>query len=133
LTCADEADDDVTTTPEERDTQASGAAPTSDGGAESGPALDSPRRDPYQVLAKHLLKARAVWTIPVIVGAIVLVLATVFYVGSVVNPIGHLRGLPVSIVNEDAGATIGPRHVDLGAQLQSGLSGSRTVSTMLMA
>jgi hypothetical protein len=72
-----------------------------------------------------------VWAIPVIVGSILLVLVTVFYVGSVVNPVGHLRGLPVSIVNEDAGASVGPRHVDLGAQLQSGLTSSRTVSTLL--
>jgi YhgE/Pip-like protein len=83
------------------------------------------------VRAKHLLKARGVWAIPVISGSIVLVLVTVFYVGSVVDPVGHLRGLPVSIVNEDAGASVGLRHVDLGAQLQSGLTSSRTVSNLL--
>ena len=66
-----------------------------------------------------------------IVGSIVLVLITVLYIGSAVNPVAHLRGLPVSIVNEDVGATIGPRHVNFGAQLQSGLIGSRTVSTQL--
>jgi YhgE/Pip-like protein len=71
------------------------------------------------------------WTIPVIVGPIVLVLITVFYIGSVVNPVAHLRGLPVSIVNEDAGATIGPRHLNFGAQLQSGLIDSSAVSTLL--
>jgi len=78
-----------------------------------------------------LLKARGVWMIPVIVGSIMLVLITVFYIGSIVNPVGHLRGLPVSIVNEDAGARIGARHVDLGAQLESGLTASPTVSTLL--
>jgi hypothetical protein len=31
------------------------------------------------------------WTIPVIVGPIVLVLITVFYIGSVVNPVAHPR------------------------------------------
>jgi uncharacterized phage infection (PIP) family protein YhgE len=71
------------------------------------------------------------WAIPVIVGPIVLVLITVFYIGSVVNPVAHLRGLPVSIVNEDAGATIGPRHLNFGAQLQSGLIDSSAVSTLL--
>lgn len=81
--------------------------------------------------AKHLLKARALWTIPVIVGSILLVLMTIFYVGSVVNPVGHLHGLPVSIVNEDSGASVGQRHVDLGAQLQSGLKSSRAVSRLL--
>jgi YhgE/Pip-like protein len=77
------------------------------------------------------LRVRGIWAIPVIVGSIVLVLITVLYIGSAVNPVAHLRGLPVSIVNEDVGATIGPRHVNFGAQLQSGLIGSRTVSTQL--
>jgi hypothetical protein len=45
--------------------------------------------------------------------------------------VGHLRGLPVALVNEDAGATIGSRHIELGGQLQSGLTRSRTVSRLL--
>ena len=81
--------------------------------------------------ARHLLKVRALWAIPVIVGSIVVVLMTVFYIGSVVNPIRHLRGLPVSVVNDDAGATIGSRHVDFGTQLETGLTRSHTVSTLL--
>ena len=48
-----------------------------------------------------------------------------------VSPVGHLRGLPVSIVNEDAGASTATGRVDLGAELESGLTGSRTVSTLL--
>jgi len=119
------------TAPEQPDRPAPGAAPTSDRGGKPQPAPDGGSRDPYQVRAKHLLRARGVWTIPVIVGSIVLVLITVLYIGSVVDPVAHLRGLPVSIVNEDAGASIGPRHVNFGAELQSGLIGSRTVSTLL--
>jgi YhgE/Pip-like protein len=109
----------------------SGDAPSSDGGGETRLAPHSTGRDPYQVRAKGLLKMRALWAIPVIAGSILMVLVTVIYIGSVVNPVGHLRGLPVSIVNDDAGGTIGARHVDFGAQLQSGLSGSRAVSTLL--
>ena len=93
--------------PEERDTPGSGATPSSDGGGETQPAPDSARRDPYQVRAKGLLKMRALWAIPVIAGPILMVLVSVIYIGSVVNPVGHLRGLPVSIVNDDAGATTG--------------------------
>lgn len=87
--------------------------------------------DPYQVQAKHLLKVRAIWAIPAIVGSVLIVLITGFYIGSVVDPLAHLHGLPVSIVNEDTGAAIGGRQVDFGAQLQSGLTGSRTVSRLL--
>jgi YhgE/Pip-like protein len=96
---------------------------------------DTPRTeeqpDPYQVRAKDLLTVRAIWAIPLIVGSVLIVLITGFYIGSVVDPVAHLHGLPVSVVNEDAGATIGGRQVDLGAQLQSGLIGSRTVSRLL--
>ena len=119
------------TGPEERDTPGSGAGPSSDSGGETQLAPDSAGRDPYRVRAKALLKIPALWAIPVIVGSVLMVLVTVVYIGSVVNPVGHLRGLPVSIVNDDAGATIGPRRVDFGAQLQSGLTGSRAVSTLL--
>lgn len=69
--------------------------------------------------------------IPVILSSIVVVLMTGFYISSVINPVGHLRGLPVSIVNEDAGARIGPRHVQFGAQLQSGLIAAPEVSKPL--
>jgi YhgE/Pip-like protein len=86
---------------------------------------------PFQVQARQLLKVRALWAIPVIVGSIVVVLMTMFYVGSVVNPVRHLRGLPVSVVNNDAGATIGSQHVDFGTQLETGLTRSHTVSTLL--
>lgn len=117
--------------PDQRDTPGSGAAPSSDGEGETRLAPHSGGHDPYQVRAKNLLRMRALWAIPVIVGSILMVLVTVIYIGSVVNPVGHLRGLPVSIVNDDAGATIGTRHVDFGAQLQSGLTSSRAVSTLL--
>jgi YhgE/Pip-like protein len=116
---------------DQRDTPDSGVPPVSEGGHDVQPPKQDRPADPYPVRAKHLLKARRIWTIPVIVGSIMLALITVFYVGSVVDPLAHLRGLPVSIVNQDDGASIGLQHVDLGAQLQSGLNGSRTVSTLL--
>lgn len=81
--------------------------------------------------AKHLLKVRSLWAIPAIVSSILILLITLFYIGSVVNPVAHLRGLPVSIVNDDAGATIGAEHVNFGTRLQAGLTGSRTVSALL--
>lgn len=126
------------TEPNQREPQDSQAARGAEGSDRAHPGTEGPvptpagaPADPYPVRAKDLLKVRGLWTIPVIVGGIVLVLVTVFYVGSVVDPLAHLRGLPVSIVNEDAGASVGARRVDLGAQLQSGLTGSRTVSTLL--
>jgi hypothetical protein len=40
----------------------------------------------FPVRAHHLLKARAVWIFPLILGSVVVVLVTAFYVGSVVDP-----------------------------------------------
>lgn len=83
------------------------------------------------VRARQLLKTRAVWISPLIVTSIVVVLITAFYIGSVVNPAGHLHGLPVAIVNQDRGATIGTQRVDFGQQVQAGLSRSPSIAYLL--
>src|SRR5262245_34735410 len=56
---------------------------------------------------------------------------TVLYIWSVVNPLAHLRGLPVAIVNQDRGATIGSQRLDRGTQVQSGLLGAPAVRQWL--
>jgi ABC-type multidrug transport system permease subunit len=61
-------------------------------------------------------------------GAIFVALLTTFYIGSVVNPLGNLHGLPVGVVNQDRGAVIGTRRIDIGQSLQRGLSRSPAVS-----
>jgi YhgE/Pip-like protein len=85
----------------------------------------SPRRwsDPFKV--------RSVWVPPVILVAILIVVMTLVYFGSVVNPTGHLRGLSVAVVNQDAGADIGGQRVDLGRQVAAGLIASPAVSSRL--
>ena len=84
------------------------------------------------VRVRRLLKTRAVWISPFIVGSIVVVLVvTAFYIGSVVNPAGHLHGLPVAIVNQDRGATTDTQRVDFGQQVQAGLSRSPSVTDPL--
>ena len=60
-----------------------------------------------------------------------MVLITAFYIGSVVDPLAHLQGLPVAVVNQDRGAVIGTRQVKIGQQVQRGLSGSTAVSGRL--
>ena len=77
------------------------------------------------------LKVRSVWMPAVALVAILIVVMTLVYFGSVVNPTGHLRGLPVAVVNQDVGATIGGERVDFGRQLAAGLIGSPAVSSRL--
>jgi YhgE/Pip-like protein len=56
---------------------------------------------------------------------------TALYIGSVVNPLAHLRGLPVAVVNQDRGATVGSQHLEAGRQVQADLLASPVVSSRL--
>ena len=64
--------------------------------------------------------------------AVVLIgLMTLFYVGSVVDPVEHLSGLPVLVVNEDSGSTVGTQQVSIGKQVVAALMTTSAVSTRL--
>jgi YhgE/Pip-like protein len=76
-------------------------------------------------------KVRSVWVPPVVVVTVLIVVMTLVYFGSVVNPAGHLHGLPVAVVNQDAGANVAGRQVNFGQQIASGLIGSPAVSSRL--
>jgi len=76
-------------------------------------------------------QAPRVWIPPLILVAALVFVMTLVYFGSVVDPAGHLHGLPVGIVDEDTGATIGSRHIDLGQQVAGALEGTHAVSSRL--
>ncbi|MGO9973693.1 MAG: YhgE/Pip domain-containing protein [Solirubrobacteraceae bacterium] len=76
-------------------------------------------------------KAPSVWGPPMILISALVFVMTLVYLGSVVNPAGHLNGLPVGIVNADTGATVGSRHVDLGGTVAAALERSPAVSSRL--
>jgi YhgE/Pip-like protein len=88
-------------------------------------------RRAFPIQAKDLLKVRALWILPLILGSAVVVLITAFYIGSVVDPLANLHGLPVEVVNQDHGAMIGTRQINIGQQVQRGLSGSTVISGKL--
>ena len=54
------------------------------------------------VQARHLLRVRAVWVIPLVVASVVVAVMTTLYISSVVNPLAHLQGLPVAVVNQSS-------------------------------
>ena len=83
------------------------------------------------VRAGKLLRIRAVWAIPLILGSIVIAVMTAIYISAVADPVSHLRGLPVGLVNQDQGATIKSQHIDIGAQIASALQASPAVSDPL--
>jgi YhgE/Pip-like protein len=92
---------------------------------------EEPERPAFPVRARQLLKVPATWIFPLIVGSVVVVLITTFYIGSIVDPLDHLHGLPVAVVNEDRAVTIGGHRIDIGQQVQRGLSQSPAVSSRL--
>jgi YhgE/Pip-like protein len=100
----------------------------------AGSSATTRRRTPdprLPVRARQLLRVRTIWLAPLIVGSLVIAIMTALYIGSVVNPLAHLRGLPVAVVNEDQGATAGSQHLALGQQVQAGLQASPSVSGWL--
>jgi YhgE/Pip-like protein len=100
----------------------------------AGSSAPARRRTPdprLPVRARDLLRVRAIWVIPLVLASVVVAVMTTLYMWSVVNPLAHLRGLPVAVVNQDLGATVGSRHLQLGQQVQAGLLASPAVSGRL--
>ena len=83
------------------------------------------------VRARHLLRVRAIWAIPVVLASVIVAVMTALYISSVVNPLAHLRGLPVAVVNQDRGAMAGSQYLQIGQQVQAGLLASPAVSGRL--
>ncbi len=75
-----------------------------------------------------VLRVPRLWVITLVVASVMVGLITTFYIASVVDPLAHLNGLPVVVVNEDAGATVGGQHINIGRQVESGLMASPVIS-----
>jgi YhgE/Pip-like protein len=78
-----------------------------------------------------VLRVRRLWVITLIISSVMVGLITTFYIASVVDPIAHLRDLPVVVVNEDNGVVIGPQRLNIGHQVEMGLTASHVVSSHL--
>src|SRR5262249_6487940 len=83
------------------------------------------------VRATEVLRARRIWIGPVIVTAVFAAAIAAVYIGSVVNPTGHLHGLPVRIVDQDSGAVVDGRHLNVGASLTGALLHAPAVTDRL--
>jgi YhgE/Pip-like protein len=99
--------------------------PDQEEGAQPRPPVGKPVR------AGTILRLPGIWIGPLVITAVLIALIAVIYIGSVVNPTGHLHGLPVMVVNRDAGATVHGRRVDLGAQIVDALQHASPVTSKL--
>ena len=94
----------------------------------------APPRPPAgeSVRAGAILRLPGIWIGPLVITAVLIALIALIYIGSVVNPAGHLHGLPVMVVNQDAGATVHGRRVDLGDQIVEALQQSPAASKLAL-
>jgi len=97
------------------------------------PDQPDPAREPLlpQVRPRMVLRVPKVWLLPLVVPAVMVALVTSIYIGSVINPTGHLGGLPVQIVDLDTGAVTPTGRVVLGQNMVHALVGSTAVSSRL--
>src|SRR5687768_15468977 len=65
----------------------------------------------------RVLRARPLWITSGVITGVLAVLFTVFYVGANIDPVDHLKNLPVGLVNADEGADVDARQVNLGEQI----------------
>jgi YhgE/Pip-like protein len=80
------------------------------------------------VRASQVLRQKKIWIAPILLAAVFTAVMATVYFGSVVNPTGHLHGLPVMIVNQDAGAVVDGQHQDVGGSLTSALEHTSVVT-----
>jgi YhgE/Pip-like protein len=106
------------------------SGPSEDGGVQR-PDHEAAAQPPRPVRAGRILRLRGVWIAPLVITAVLIALITVIYVGALVNPTGHLHGLPVLVVNRDAGATVHGQRVDIGAQIVDALQHASPVTSKL--
>jgi len=83
------------------------------------------------VRASQILRVRKIWLLPAVIAAVFVTLLAFVYLGAVVNPTGHLHGLPVMVVNEDQGASVHGQDVRIGASVVKGLEQSHGVASRL--
>ncbi|HUB98191.1 MAG TPA: ABC transporter permease [Solirubrobacterales bacterium] len=81
--------------------------------------------------ALDLLRQRPLWIAPLVVGSVLIAIITVLYVGSTVDPLSHMHGLPVTVVDEDTGAGTGGPRFELGRDVEAALIGAPAVADKL--
>lgn len=72
----------------------------------------------------RVLRAKPLWIASGVITGVLALLFAVLYVGANIDPAGHMKNLPVGLVNADKGAAVGGKQVNLGAQITDSISKS---------
>lgn len=100
-------------------------------GTSPNPDRQAKPEEPLHIRTSQILRVKKIWIMPLTLATIFVALMSVIYIGSVVNPKGHLHDLPVVLVNEDTGATVNGHQMDLGAELIKALTTTPGVTQRL--
>ncbi|MFC9242544.1 SNG1 family protein [Streptomyces sp. NPDC057136] len=65
----------------------------------------------------RVLRAKPLWIANGVITGVLALLFTVFYVGANIDPVDHMKKLPVGLVNADKGTAAGGKQINLGAQI----------------
>lgn len=84
-----------------------------------------------EVSASQVLRVRPVWAFPIAVAGVVVMIMTLIYFGSIVDPTAHLHGLPVLVVDEDSGASTASGRTNIGQEFVTELTHSSAVTDRL--
>jgi uncharacterized phage infection (PIP) family protein YhgE len=102
-----------------------------DAGPQSGAEHSATRSPRPPVRAADVLRARKLWIAPLLLATVFVAVMATMYLGSVVNPTGHLHDLPVMVVDQDTGAVVHGQHINVGANVASALEHSSSVTSHL--
>ena len=72
----------------------------------------------------RVLRAKPLWIASGVITGVLALLFAVLYVGANIDPAGHMKKLPVGLVNADKGAAVGGEQVNLGAQITDSIEKS---------
>ncbi|MEV0637388.1 SNG1 family protein [Streptomyces sp. NPDC050619] len=72
----------------------------------------------------RVLRAKPLWIANGVITGVLALLFTVFYVGASIDPVDHMKNLPVGLVNADKGAAVGGEQVNLGRQITESIKKS---------
>lgn len=72
----------------------------------------------------RVLRAKPLWIANGVITGVLALLFTVFYVGANIDPVDHMKNLPVGLVNADKGAAVGGKQVNLGARITESIKKS---------
>ncbi|MGW1064997.1 YhgE/Pip domain-containing protein [Streptomyces aureus] len=94
-----------------------------------GGAPDGVTAAPVRARAAALLRRPKLWLVPTVLTGLLALLLSLLYMGGIVNPNGHLRHLPIGLVNEDTGAPPPGQRQNVGTQVTAAIAASDTSGT----